>query len=153
MDWGTCRQIVVPSRVRRSLEQKKLVFLSQKVMQEVRNRQHSTSATIAARILEIYKEKKMKIEYKNVQRRVYDALNVLAALNIIVKDKNKLTWIGIFQDKKSADGDEKTEEKAVELDVSERLTDTTKCGKNSNTTFECSKEKGTVLQQIQMQRL
>lgn len=39
----------------------------------------------------------MKIEFKNVQRRVYDALNVLAALNIIIKDKSNVEWVGIFQ--------------------------------------------------------
>ena len=39
----------------------------------------------------------MKIEFKNVQRRVYDALNVLAALNIIIKDKSDVEWVGIFQ--------------------------------------------------------
>ena len=60
----------------------------------------------------------MKIEYKNVQRRVYDALNVLAALNIIVKDKNKLTWIGIFQDKRNQPGraTEKVNDDAQDLD-------------------------------------
>ncbi len=44
----------------------------------------------------------MKIEFKNVQRRVYDALNVLSALNIIVKDKSRVEWVGIFQDKDSS---------------------------------------------------
>lgn len=39
----------------------------------------------------------MKIDFKNVQRRVYDALNVLSALKIIRKDKNRITWIGIFK--------------------------------------------------------
>lgn len=83
-----------------------------------------------------------------MQRRVYDALNVLAALNIIVKDKNKLTWIGVFQDKKTTDDDEKVGDKSVELDVSKRLTDTTKCGKNSKTNIECSEEKGIVPKKI-----
>ena len=40
----------------------------------------------------------MKIDFKNVQRRVYDALNVLSALKIIRKDKNRICWIGIFKD-------------------------------------------------------
>lgn len=33
------------------------------------------------------KEKRMGVEYKNVQRRVYDALNVLMALGIVNKGK------------------------------------------------------------------
>ena len=38
-----------------------------------------------------------KLDFKNVQRRVYDALNVFAALNIVKKDKNKvsLTEVGL----------------------------------------------------------
>lgn len=31
------------------------------------------------------------MDFKNVQRRVYDALNVLSALNIIKKEKNKVS--------------------------------------------------------------
>lgn len=32
-----------------------------------------------------------KLDFKNVQRRVYDALNVFAALNIVKKYKNKVS--------------------------------------------------------------
>lgn len=32
---------------------------------------------------------------KNIRRRVYDALNVLMALNIIVKDRKQITWRGL----------------------------------------------------------
>lgn len=66
-------------------------------MEEVRARKHTTGAKIAQRVQEIYRQRKMKIEFKNVQRRVYDALNVLAALNIIIKDKSDVEWVGIFQ--------------------------------------------------------
>ena len=32
---------------------------------------------------------------KNIRRRVYDALNVLMALNIISKDRKRIRWIGL----------------------------------------------------------
>jgi E2F/DP family winged-helix DNA-binding domain len=37
-------------------------------------------------------------EEKNIRRRVYDALNVLLALNIISKDKKTIRWVGVPSD-------------------------------------------------------
>lgn len=34
-------------------------------------------------------------DQKNIRRRVYDALNVLMAMNIILKDKKEIRWIGL----------------------------------------------------------
>lgn len=34
------------------------------------------------------------LDFKNVQRRVYDALNVLSALDVINKDRNRITFKG-----------------------------------------------------------
>lgn len=34
------------------------------------------------------------LDFKNVQRRVYDALNVLSALDVIDKDRNKISFKG-----------------------------------------------------------
>jgi hypothetical protein len=34
-------------------------------------------------------------DQKNIRRRVYDALNVLMAMNIIAKDKKEIKWLGI----------------------------------------------------------
>ncbi|KAI8097315.1 E2F/DP family winged-helix DNA-binding domain-containing protein [Halteromyces radiatus] len=36
-----------------------------------------------------------QFDQKNIRRRVYDALNVLMAMNIIVKDKKEIKWLGI----------------------------------------------------------
>ena len=56
-----------------------------------------TGTQIANDIMELYKQfnnvqflfkEFQKVDFKNVQRRVYDALNVLFALNIIKKEKN-----------------------------------------------------------------
>ncbi|KAI9270043.1 transcription factor DP1, partial [Helicostylum pulchrum] len=35
------------------------------------------------------------IDQKNIRRRVYDALNVLMALDIITKDRKEIKWLGI----------------------------------------------------------
>ena len=35
------------------------------------------------------------IDHKNIRRRVYDALNVLMAMNIISKEKKDIKWIGL----------------------------------------------------------
>jgi transcription factor Dp-1 len=36
-----------------------------------------------------------KLDEKNIRRRVYDALNVLMAMDIIAKDKKEITWKGL----------------------------------------------------------
>ena len=64
---GTYHKKLAPNRAKCFLDKKKLTFISHKVMQEVRIQQHSTSATIAARIFEICKFRKMKIGLKNVK--------------------------------------------------------------------------------------
>ena len=37
-------------------------------------------------------------DQKNIRRRVYDALNVLMAMNIIYKDKKDINWLGFPTD-------------------------------------------------------
>jgi hypothetical protein len=37
------------------------------------------------------------MDQKNIRRRVYDALNVLVAMNIIAKDKKEYKWIGLVR--------------------------------------------------------
>lgn len=72
---------------------KKLVFLSRSVLQSVRESSPTTTGTqIAYEILELYKRFSDKVDFKNVQRRVYDALNVLSAMDIIQKEKNHIFY-------------------------------------------------------------
>lgn len=40
----------------------------------------------------------MNFDFKNVQRRVYDALNVLNALDMVKKDRNKIEFVRDIQD-------------------------------------------------------
>jgi len=37
----------------------------------------------------------LQYDQKNIRRRVYDALNVLMAMNIISKEKKEIRWIGL----------------------------------------------------------
>lgn len=63
----------------------------------------TTGTKIANKILDIYKERDLvsyvlsqkKLDFKNAQRRVYDALNVFSALGIINKDRNRITYRGL----------------------------------------------------------
>jgi hypothetical protein len=52
----------------------------------------TTGTEIAYKILELYKKFSDKVDFKNVQRRVYDALNVLSAMDIIKKNKNFILY-------------------------------------------------------------
>ena len=61
----------------------------------------TTGTQIANEILDLYRQFsevtylckfKQKVDFKNVQRRVYDALNVLSALDIIRKDKSHIIY-------------------------------------------------------------
>lgn len=71
---------------------KKLVFLSRSVLKCVRENPMTTGTEIANEILELYRAFSDKVEFKNVQRRVYDALNVLSAMNVIYKHKNNIMY-------------------------------------------------------------
>lgn len=72
---------------------KKLVFLSRSVLKCVRESPLTTGTQIANQILELYKKLfSEKADFKNVQRRVYDALNVLDAMDVIRKEKNNIIY-------------------------------------------------------------
>lgn len=72
---------------------KKLVFLSKRVYEKARELRVTNGTNIAREILEESRKLKMNFDFKNVQRRVYDALNVLTALDMIKKDRNKIEFI------------------------------------------------------------
>ena len=76
-------------------------MLSRKVLEEVRKNPNSTGTQIANDIIEYYmKLQGKKLDFKNVQRRVYDALNVFAALGIINKERNNIEYTGKKKPKK-----------------------------------------------------
>ena len=69
------------------------MFLSRSVIMCVRKGEPTNTGTaISAEILELYKRFSDKVDFKNVQRRVYDTLNVLLAMEIVTKDKNLIYY-------------------------------------------------------------
>lgn len=48
-------------------------------------------------------DSKVEFDEKNIRRRVYDALNVLMALDIIVKEKKEIIWRGWSDSSPKAD--------------------------------------------------
>ena len=72
---------------------KKLVFLSWRVYEKVKEHKITNGTQIAREILEESRKLRMNFDFKNVQRRVYDALNVLTALDMIKKDRNKIEFV------------------------------------------------------------
>ena len=46
-------------------------------------------------VRQILSDDSQKFDEKNIRRRVYDALNVLMAMNIIIKDKKEISWKGL----------------------------------------------------------
>lgn len=68
-------------------ENKKLVYMSHRVLEEIQLHQITTGTDIATKIMQTCS---LKLDFKNVQRRVYDALNVLCALGVTTKSKNQI---------------------------------------------------------------
>ncbi|RIA84215.1 E2F/DP family winged-helix DNA-binding domain-containing protein [Glomus cerebriforme] len=69
-----------------------------------------------------------KVDQKNIRRRVYDALNVLMAMDIIAKDKKEIRWLGLPGQKNGANSakssvttDAEIERQKSELRELERL--------------------------------
>ncbi|CAG9311512.1 unnamed protein product [Blepharisma stoltei] len=75
---------------------KKLINLSKQVLEKVKNSEVTTGNQIAKAILKDFPESTYEAEFKNIQRRVYDALNVLQAIDVISKIRNEIRYKGII---------------------------------------------------------
>ena len=81
-------------------ENKKLVYLSGKVLERIKTQQTTTGNWIAQSIIQEMmglSHTKNGVDFKNIQRRVYDALNVLHALNLINKERNAISYTGMHK--------------------------------------------------------
>lgn len=83
-------------------QNKGLRHFSWKVCEKVRQKQSTTYNEVADELVkelsetgEFEKNKDALVDHKNIRRRVYDALNVLMAMNIIKKERKEITWIGL----------------------------------------------------------
>lgn len=70
-----------------------LISISREVDWYLRNKKCTKGPEVTRYILHILSDLKSEINFKNIQRRVYDALNVMIAIGLVEKKNNKLTYI------------------------------------------------------------
>jgi hypothetical protein len=90
---------------------KGLRHFSLKVCRKVEAKGTTNYAEVADELVAEYKRESEKagaeisfIDQKNIRRRVYDALNVLRAMNVITKIKKAITWVGLPSADPAPDG-------------------------------------------------
>ncbi|EPZ37077.1 hypothetical protein ROZALSC1DRAFT_27313 [Rozella allomycis CSF55] len=88
----------------RENNQKGLRHFSLLVMQKVEQKGRTTYSEVADDLVVELSGTGGSLDQKNIRRRVYDALNVLMAMDIIEKDKNKkeIRWLGLPSDSEQA---------------------------------------------------
>ncbi|CAF4760887.1 unnamed protein product [Pieris macdunnoughi] len=80
---------------------KGLRHFSMKVCEKVRNKGFTSYNEVADELVLEFatgihgSSDSQQYDQKNIRRRVYDALNVLMAMNIISKDKKEIRWLGL----------------------------------------------------------
>lgn len=83
---------------------KGLRHFSTKVCEKVKEKGHTNYNEVADELVAEYFDslshppgdsEKQQYDMKNIRRRVYDALNVLMAMNIIEKEKKEIRWVGL----------------------------------------------------------
>lgn len=82
---------------------KGLRHFSMKVCEKVQQKQRTTYNEVADELVQEFSDPAKQIsstsdvsyDQKNIRRRVYDALNVLMAMNIISKEKKEIRWVGL----------------------------------------------------------
>ncbi|KAH8299749.1 hypothetical protein KR044_005472 [Drosophila immigrans] len=76
---------------------KGLRHFSMKVCEKVQEKGKTTYNEVADDLVneELKNSYDTNCDQKNIRRRVYDALNVLMAINVISKDKKEIRWIGL----------------------------------------------------------
>lgn len=74
---------------------KGLRHFSAKVAAKVEERGCTTYNEVADELVREFDFDLEKCDHKNIRRRVYDALNVLMAIDIIQKDKKEIRWLGL----------------------------------------------------------
>jgi hypothetical protein len=74
---------------------KGLRHFSAKVSAKVEEKGCTTYNEVADELVREFDFDLEKCDHKNIRRRVYDALNVLMAIDIIQKDKKEIRWLGL----------------------------------------------------------
>lgn len=96
--------MVFSKRLRKSEKLSRgLRHFSMKVCEKVKEKVTTTYNEVADDLVREFTEQQNSVnspaadqyDQKNIRRRVYDALNVLMAMNIISKEKKEIRWIGL----------------------------------------------------------
>lgn len=74
---------------------KGLRHFSQRVCSKVEEKGSTTYNEVADELVAELSREVVKCDVKNIRRRVYDALNVLMAIDVIRKDKKEIRWNGL----------------------------------------------------------
>ncbi|OMJ74719.1 hypothetical protein SteCoe_26296 [Stentor coeruleus] len=96
---------------------KKLINLSRQVLEHVRSTDKTTGNQIARDIIHSFPNESFDAEFKNIQRRVYDALNVLHALSIISKNRNEIKYRGLVDKEDLSNFHEKISQKKIDIEA------------------------------------
>ncbi|XP_066930832.1 transcription factor Dp-1-like [Clytia hemisphaerica] len=93
-----------PNRCGPEKSGKGLRHFSMKVCEKVQQKGITSYNEVADELVQEFSEQNIKnpiqpadqsYDQKNIRRRVYDALNVLMAMNIISKEKKEIKWVGL----------------------------------------------------------
>lgn len=93
-----------PTRLAPEKSGKGLRHFSMKVCEKVQQKGITSYNEVADELVHEFSEQSIKnpiqhtdqsYDQKNIRRRVYDALNVLMAMNIISKEKKEIKWVGL----------------------------------------------------------
>lgn len=74
---------------------KGLRHFSMMVCKKVEEKGTTTYNEVADELVQAVVQENQPFDEKNIRRRVYDALNVLMAMDIITKEKKEITWRGL----------------------------------------------------------
>lgn len=81
-----------------------LISISREVYSYLREMVESKGSSVTEYILKQLKKSQTNLSFKNIQRRVYDAINVMAAVGILHKEKNNLFFKGRMNSAMSSRG-------------------------------------------------
>jgi len=71
-----------------------LISISREVFKFIKLKRNTKGSDVTSHILDVLSKKGSNLNYKNIQRRVYDAINVMCAIGLISKEKGNIIFLG-----------------------------------------------------------
>ncbi|CAO3649352.1 unnamed protein product [Mucor fragilis] len=101
---------------------KGLRLFSKQVCDKVAERGITTYNEVADELAaEIQQKSTVPVDQKNIRRRVYDALNVLMAMDIITKDRKQIKWLGLHHHQQQSTSLEQHDNAAASFDIKQTI--------------------------------